>query len=299
MVSQTRSTTSQTYLRIWRQFNQFLIRLDKRPEKWEDRIHLFIGYKIEQGMQSSSVKTYVSAIKKTLITDGYQWEDKSMLLSSLTKACKIINDKLYTRLPISDNLLELILFEIQRIFNDQVFLELLYKALFSLSYYGMLGVCEVTQTGSNHAVRACNVHAALNKRKILLILYTSKTHGGGGQYPQKIKISANDNCSQYFSNRYFCPFKLTNDYLRIRGAFRDRNKQFFIFSDRLPVTAQNASTVLRQAITGIGLEVSSYGMHSFCIGRTSDLINKFHKSLEEVTRAGRWKSSAVYRYIKN
>ena len=249
-------------------------------------------------MQSSSVKTYISAIKKTLITDGYQWEDKSMLLSSLIKACKIINDKLYTRLPISDNLLELILFEIQQIFNDQSFLELLYKALFSLSYYGMLRVCEVTQTGSSHAVRACNVHAALNKQKILLILYTSKTHGRG-QYPQKIKILANDKCSQYFKNSYFCPFKLTNDYLRIRGAFHDRNEQFFVFSDRSPVTAQNASMVLRQAISGIGLKGSSYGINSFHIGRTSDLINKFHKSLDEVKWVGRWKSSAVYCYIKN
>ena len=37
-----------------------------------------------------------------------------MLLASLTRACKLINDRVRTRLPIGFNLLELILFELQR-----------------------------------------------------------------------------------------------------------------------------------------------------------------------------------------
>ena len=172
-----RNSTSNNYLRIWRQFNKFVINLDKKPNTWEDRVTLFIAHKIDQGMQSSTVKSYVSAIKKLLVDDGYPWDDQKVLLGSLTKACKIVNDKVHTRLPIQCSLLEMILFEVQRLFDakGQWYLEIMYKALFALSYYGMMRVCEVTQvTQTNHTVKAKDVHSALNKDKIMLVLYSSK-----------------------------------------------------------------------------------------------------------------------------
>ena len=117
MNMQHRSSTAKNYLSIWRQFNRFIISLDRRPRLWEDRTTLFIGYLIEKGMQSSTVKFYVSAIKKTLIIDGYDWNDGLVLVRSLAKACRIINDQVRTRLPIHCGLLEMILFEVQRMFT--------------------------------------------------------------------------------------------------------------------------------------------------------------------------------------
>ena len=88
-----------------------------KPPSWEDRVTLFIGYKVDQGINSSTVKCYVSAIKKMLTDDGYPWDDRKVLVGSLTKACKLVNDKVHTRLPIHCSLLELILFELQRAYN--------------------------------------------------------------------------------------------------------------------------------------------------------------------------------------
>ena len=62
--NQNRKSTRDNYLRIWRQFNKFVINLDRKPILWEDRVAMFIAYKIEDGMQSSTVKSYISAIKK-------------------------------------------------------------------------------------------------------------------------------------------------------------------------------------------------------------------------------------------
>ena len=87
-----RDSTNATYLRIWRRFNAFLIKLDKMPKSWEDHTTLFMGYLIDNGSQSQSVKTYISAIKKALLADGYLWDDSKVLLNSLTKACKLKND---------------------------------------------------------------------------------------------------------------------------------------------------------------------------------------------------------------
>ena len=291
-----RNSTSTTYLRIWRQFNKFFINLDVKPLTWEDRVTLFIGYKIEQGMKSTTVKFYVSAIKKLLVEDGYPWDDQKVLLGSLVKACKLINDKVHTRLPIHCSLLEMILFEIQRIFDlrGQAYLQTMYKALFALSYYGMMRVGEVTF--SDHVVKAKNVHSALNKDKMLIVLYSSKTHTLGMR-PQKITITSNlEEKSGFYVRRNFCPFVLINNYMRARGDFLE-NEQFFIFRDRSPVLPDNARLVLKTCLKNLGLDPYMYGMHSFRVGRTTDLI-KYNYSLDEVKRMGRWRSNVVYRYIR-
>ena len=191
-MKQHRDSTAKTYLAIWRKFNDFVINLDRKPKLWEDRATLFIGYLIDNGMQSNTVKSYVSAIKKTLIMDGYNWNDNLVLVRSLANACKIINDTVRTRLPIQCSLLEMILFEIQRYFSplNQYYLELLYKMIFALCYYGLMRVGEVTK--SQHVLKAKDVHIAQNKDKILLVLYSSKTHTKGSR-PQKIKITSNRN----------------------------------------------------------------------------------------------------------
>ena len=61
--------------------------LDIKLDIWEDSTTLFIGYLIKKGIQSGTIKSYVSAIKKTLVTDGYDWDDKLVLVRSLVKAC--------------------------------------------------------------------------------------------------------------------------------------------------------------------------------------------------------------------
>ena len=295
MSQQTRKSTAKTYLSVWRQFNNFIIKLDRRPKLWEDRVTLFVGYLIDKGMQSATVKSYVSAIKRMLIDDKYKWKDENLALSSLTRACKLKNDILKVRLPIHCGFLEMILYEIHRIFNKkcQPYLCILYQALFALGYYGLMRVGELTQ--SPHVIKAKNVHLAKNKDKLLIILYSSKTHSEANR-PQKIKITANRDNS-FYAHRSFCPFKLLRAYLLMRGSYRSDREALFIFRDGNPILPEHARKLLRLAIDNLGLECANYDMHSLRIGRTSDL-SKFNYSIEEVKRMGRWKSNAIYKYIR-
>ena len=157
---QNRPSTVKNYMNIWRQFNNFVLSLDVRPKSWEARTTLFVAYMIENGRQSSSVKSYVSAIKKMLVTDGYKWQDSEVLLTSLTHACGIINDRVKHRLPIGCGFLEMILFEVEWRFGDnQHYLNALYKAVFIIHYYGMMRIGEVTK--GPHVLKARDVHMAL------------------------------------------------------------------------------------------------------------------------------------------
>ena len=289
-----RPSTSKTYMTVWRQFNKFLIKLDCRPDSWEDRTALFAAYQIERGLQSASVRSYISAIKRTLIDDGYLWNDDKILLSSLTRACRLINDHVRTRLPIQSGLLELLLFEVERFHCKQPYLNSLFKALYGMSYYGLMRAGEVT--ASPHVVKAKDVHLAKNKEKLLLVLYSSKTHGRES-IPQKIRITSNKT-DKTVNTRHFCPFKMIGEYIQKRPPYIRDDEQFFVFSDRSPVTAENARSLLRNCLTKLGLNDRLYDLHSMRIGRSTELVKKFHFSIDETKRAGRWRSSCVFKYIR-
>ena len=294
---QTRDSTANNYLSVWRHLSKFIISLDFSDNlSWEDKTALFGAYLVEGGIQSSTLKSYFSAIKHVLKQDGYEWNENKVLLSSLVKSCKLENDRVKIRLPIQRGLLEMMLFEVQRYFNTdqpQPYLEALYKAILCLGYYGMLRVREMTL--SPHTIKASDVHVAHNKDKILLVLYTSKTHGEESG-PQKVKISAVP--VRNHVTKFFCPIKVVIHYVTIRGTYKANNEEFFVFADRSPVKPQQLRIMLRTLLDRLNLDSSLYDVHSLRSGRTCDLA-KYGYSVDQIKAMGRWKSNAVYRYLKN
>ena len=79
-----RDSTRQTYYRIWKQFNQFFLRLDQKPDTWEECLILFTGFLVEAKHKSSTVKTYVSAIRGVLMEVGVKLKENRFLINSLT-----------------------------------------------------------------------------------------------------------------------------------------------------------------------------------------------------------------------
>ena len=300
-----RKSTAQNYLKVWRIFNKFLIRLDWRPQSWEDKTALFCAYLIDKGNQSTTVRSYVSAIKAILKDDGYHWNQEKILISSFTQACKLKNDVLKCRLPISRNLLEIILFENKRWLADQQYLQLLHEALFCLLYYGMMRIGELTQ--GDHPVKAKDIHIADNKDKILLVLHMSKTHSRAS-YPQKIKINAMENYkefdtqgfahNQYYRNRnqFFCPFTAVRNFITVQGQYNTIN--FFTFRDGITVKPEHTWITLRKYLNAVNLNGDLYDTHSFRIGRTIDMF-KMGKLLAEIRQKGRWWSNIVFKYLRD
>ena len=181
-------STKKSYIGTWRKFNEFLVKLDQLPSTWEERTSLYIGYLFNKGIKSTTVKSYISAIKAVLEDDNYEWNDKEIKFSALTRGCKMVNDRVKTRLPIGLGLLEILLDKIEQFYDEhrkQHYLAKLYQCVMILGYYGLLRIGEMTK--GNHPVKAKDVHAAKNKRKILVVLFTSKTHGLNTK-PQQIHI---------------------------------------------------------------------------------------------------------------
>ena len=177
------------YYNIWKIFNLFFIRLDVKPNNWEDRIMLFAAYLIDLGRKSTTVKSYVSAIKVVLAKIRIEVNEDRCLLNSLTRACKLTKDTVTLCLPIHRDMLHLLLKTADHYFIKigQEFLQNLYLALLSTMYYGLFRIGELTM--SQHTVKARDVHIGINKKKMLFLLHSSKTHTEDS-LPQMIKISS-------------------------------------------------------------------------------------------------------------
>ena len=129
-----------------------------------------MGYLIEDRKCSSTVKSYISAIRAVLCNVGIKLNTDQFLLDALTKACKLKNDVVRTRLPIQKGLLTILVKHVKQKYLDlgQHYLAALYPALLSTAYYGLLGVGEVTS--GSHPVLARDMHIGNNKNKMLFIL---------------------------------------------------------------------------------------------------------------------------------
>ena len=289
-------STRKNYHGIWKNFNEFVIKLDVIPKKWEHKLELYCTHLIKSGLQSSTLRSYVSAIRQTLITDGYHWDNKLFILSSFVHVCKMENDRVITRLPIQIGLLDLILFETANIFRQQYYLEVLYKTVFLLAYYGLLRISEIA---GEHALQARDVHLCKKHKKILMLLRSSKTHGPG-QRPQQIRISQQEHL-QFTKIRpavhFFSPFDTVFEYSQLRRKYRQDKEHFFIFSGGKPIQPCNVRTTLRQILTNLKLEANLYDTHSFRIGRATDLMRN-GTSFETIKQKGRWKSDAIYAYLR-
>ena len=94
-----RNSTQRTYYAVWKSFNQFFLRLDVKPISWEKRVILFVGYLVDKKRQSSTIRSYVSAIRATLVDINVELNENKILLSSLTRACKLTNDIIMHKFP--------------------------------------------------------------------------------------------------------------------------------------------------------------------------------------------------------
>ena len=132
--------------------------------------------------------------------------------------------------------------------------------MFAAAYFGMLRIGEVAE--SEHVIKAENVHIGENKKKILFILRSSKTHWADSK-PQMRKITSKAiEERNYKRQSCLCPFKLLKRYLSCRPAAKNDSEQFFVFADNSPVKTAQVRQILKTLLSRIGLDANLYNFHS-------------------------------------
>ena len=287
-----RDSTRANYHAIWKLFSRFFIRLDVKLKDWNDRVTPYVAYLIDSHHQSSTIKSYVSAIRYVLKKLGVKLCSHNEQLASLILACKLKNDRIQLRFPIRRGLVEILVKSVDKVFtSQQPYLTKLYRALIITTYFGLFRVGEVT--ASNHVVKAKDVHIATNKNKLMFVLHTSKTHNLGSK-PQIIKINGNITARVEGKRpgQSFCPFKILREYINVRGHYISDIEQFFIFRDRSPVTPMHFRKLLKTLLKLNKLNPKYYCLHGFRAGMATDLLHK-GVSVETIRKLGHWKSNTV------
>ena len=215
---------------------------------------------IDSGKKASTVNSYVAALKTVLKEDKVEIAEDRFLLNSLVRACKLRDNRVTIRLPIQKPLLHVLLKKIDDNFldgeNPQIYLATMYKAMLSVAYYGLLRIGEVAK--GDHPVLARDVQIGDNKRKLLFILRSSKTHCQS-DIPQSVKISSTKvpnaqdvvDATNPDANK-FCPYQLVDDYLSMRPTYARDDEPFFVFRDRTPVGTVIIAKLLKDALTDGG-----------------------------------------------
>ena len=112
------------------------MRLDIKPESWEDGLILFAGQLINERKKSTMVKSYISAIKAILNNDGKKLNEDQVLLASITCACRLKYDTNNQKLPIKRGVLGILLSKLDNFYlSPQPYLVVLYKAKLSMAYF--------------------------------------------------------------------------------------------------------------------------------------------------------------------
>ena len=292
---QHRNSTKSNYYGVWKSFNQFYIKLDKKHKSWEDRLILFVAYLIDTGKKSTTIHSYISAIRAVLRNEGCMLNDNNVMLSALTRVCKLHYDTFKVRLPIRKSLLNILLVSIKKLFkkNPQPYLECMYETIFLTGYYGLFRIGELTE--SNHVLLANDVHIGRNKNKLMFILWSSKTHTEGDK-PQIIKIDALPGYNK--THWDFCPFKMLTKYLQFRKPMKTDNEQFFVFKDRSPVKPKHVRMILKKLLLINNFNPAPYVFHGIRAGRATDLMES-GVSIETIKKLGRWRSSSIFTYLRS
>ena len=129
----------------------------------------------------------------------------------------------------------------------------------------------------------------------MFILRSSKTHCKGDK-PQIIKIDALEGYAK--KKQATCPFAILSSYIKHRKKLKYSSEQFFVFRNRDPVKPQHVRDILTKVLEINNFEPSLYTFHGIRAGRATDLLEA-GVSVETIKKLGRWKSSAVFTYLRS
>ena len=254
---------------------------------------LFAGYLIQEGKKSTTIKCYLSAVRAVLKTQGFKLNEDMYLMSALTRACKLKNDVIKLKSPITRGILDSILNTISELFKADAYKRKMYRALFSTAYHGLFRIGEVTQ--GPHVIKATDVFIGTNKNKVKFILHSSKTHRKGDK-PQIVKIKSEPSLGSNQPRRN-CPFQILREFFKARKPFTEQNEQFFVFQDGSPVKPSDMQALLTTCLELNNKNPDDFSVHGLRTGCSTDLLS-LGVSVETIKKLGRWKSNAVFTYLR-
>lgn len=262
----------------------------------ENQLCTFVAYLLDEGLQYTSIKGYLSAIRRLQIVKGMgdpftaSWPLLEYTLRGIKlRQAKVKESRAKRRLPITPDILR----KLKGVWSKEAhhFDNIMLWATCCMCFYGFLRSGEVTVISS----KEYDPEAHLSEGDVSLDDVVK---------PSIVRVHIKASKTDPFRQGVFiylgatgndlCPVAAVSAYLAIRGRAPG---PFFRFASGAALTRESLVRHLRSALGRFDVDVSQYSGHSFRIGAataaaTAGLEDSLIKTL------GRWESSAYQLYVR-
>ena len=246
----------------------------------------FIAYLSLGKYAASTARLYIAGIGYHCKLEQVQDTTQNFVLKKMLTGFERTHKSKDTRLPVTPQLLKRIV-EICPMICNSAFESLLFRAVFTLAFFGFFRVGELTANSKSsviHALPFSGLKFTNDKRNLEVYIPHSKTdQSGKGVTVSIAKVGGS-----------ICPVQCMEAYLRVRPS---GSPQLFCHFNKEPLTRYQFSSVLSKAIRQLNLGGGRYRPHSFRIGAAS-ISSKLGISEDKIKELGRWQSDSYKRYIR-
>lgn len=245
----------------------------------------FMVFLVQDNFSHSSISCYLTGISFFCKINGFVDSTQGFIVRKMLEGIKRSKDKQKDqRLPITIDLLRTIFGVLPSVCKSRYEL-LLFKAAFSLAFFGLLRISEVATSNGNgrHIISVSDVSFGDGMLKVNIPSSKTDQLGRGSSF-----------VIQAQSDRTLCPHSHINSYLTVRPPIPG---PLFCHFNGSPLTRYQLVSVLKKSLNLAGIDHKGFSSHSFRIGGATSLaLAGFSDDL--IMQAGRWRSFAYKTYIR-
>jgi len=254
-----------------------------------DDVSLFIAYLSYQMFSPNTIITYTSAICQELKQRNGLDLGGHFLVKRLLKCVKK-DRSCDLRLPISMGLLHKLNLATVHVCTS-CYEATLFACIFNLAFHGLFRISELVATRQSSPSILLYSHISIIENNVATLnvkVVKSKTD----QFSRSCNVVLH---KQPDEHARICPIVSVTRYMSLRPA---TFATFFVHADGRVVTSSQCNHVLQLCLKYLNINDSArYSSHSFRIGGCTHL-SKRGVSEEALKMAGRWRSDAYKKYIR-
>jgi integrase len=245
-------------------------------------LQCFATWLFNSRLSPATIRTYVAAVKFwAQLTTGSDIVHTFALTKTLRGIARAVPQVPDERQPLTGPYLAAAVESLSQFLPD--YYHKLYAAMFSVAFYAMLRVSEMTKTRyADHNLPAWAL--IVHPNAVTLRLQSSKT-SHSTQPEQLVTIH---------QQLLACPIAAISQYLSVRGD----GYYLFVHPTGDPITYDQFAAVFATACFNTGLPFRKLTTHSFRIGGATFYSNAGYTEAQ-VKLLGRWSSDSYKRYIRS
>lgn len=282
----------------WTSYNRAVIKFIKFRHDWElgstwpvstSVVAAFLAYLSTQGLAASTIFANLSAIAFVHKINGWLDPTDSFIIRKMREGTKRLNPSSDFRRPITFSILKLLIGALPSLCKSSYEVSL-FRAAFSLAFFGFLRVGEFTCASKNsdpsRIIALGDVSfQGCNQSQLVVIIRYSKTD----QVGRSTSITIDS-----FRDPTMCPVSSMHSFLDARPLVQG---PAFLHFGRDPLTRFQFSHMLKKGLEMVGLPSRDFSPHSFRIGAATSAA-MCGASDDLIQAMGRWKSTAFQSYIR-